>query len=97
MVDNMQIMHDLKFETHESVEDQFLDILSKEKIPAYIYLKNGIKLQGFIETFDEEVVVLKNQENQLIYKKSIATIMPTFSVKDIKRQNQVNRPIAVEA
>lgn len=93
----MQIMNDLKFETKDSVQDEFLEVLTKERIPAYIYLKNGIKLQGFIERYDEEVVVLKNQECQLIYKTSIATIMPTFSVKDIKRQNQSSRAVATEA
>ena len=88
----MQTMCEINVNGQVAVQDQFLSILSKEKVPAYIYLKNGIKLQGFVEAFDQEVIILKNQESQLIYKSSIATIMPAFGIKDVKRQHQKASP-----
>lgn len=92
----MQTMQDIRIEKQLQVQDQFLATLLKSKIPTYIYLKNGIKLQGFIEAYDDLSIILKNQESQLIFKTSIATIMPAFGIKDIKKQNQKTRPISVE-
>ncbi len=92
----MQTMQDIRFENQLQVQDQFLATLLKSKIPTYIYLKNGIKLQGFIEAYDEFSVILKNQESQLIFKTSIATIMPAFGIKDLKKQSPKSRAISVE-
>lgn len=89
----MQTMQDIKIENLLHVQNQFLAALKKSKIPTYIYLKNGIKLQGFIEDYDDLSIILSNQENQIIFKSSIATIMPAFGIKDLKRQNQKARTI----
>jgi host factor-I protein len=43
-----------------SLQDPFLNALRKERIPVSIFLVNGIKLQGQIESFDQYVVLLKN-------------------------------------
>ena len=45
-----------------------------------IYLVNGIKLQGQVESFDQFVVLLKNQVNQMVYKHAISTIVPARTV-----------------
>lgn len=37
----------------------FLTALQEEGIPTLIYLINGIKLQGKIDSFDQETVLLK--------------------------------------
>ncbi|MBN1684854.1 MAG: RNA chaperone Hfq [Gammaproteobacteria bacterium] len=58
------------------LQDVFLNILCREKIPAAIYLVNGIKLQGRIDSFDENVIVLKSDTTQMIYKHAISTIVP---------------------
>ena len=42
------------------LQDPFLNILRKEHVPVSIYLVNGIKLQGQVESFDQYVVLLKN-------------------------------------
>ena len=34
------------------LQDPFLNALRKEHVPVSIYLVNGIKLQGHIESFD---------------------------------------------
>ena len=59
-----------------SLQDPYLNALRKERIPVSIYLVNGIKLQGQIESFDQFVILLKNTVNQMVYKHAISTIMP---------------------
>jgi len=63
-----------------SLQDPFLNILRKEKIPVSIYLVNGIKLQGLIESFDQFVVLLKNTVSQMVYKHAISTIVPARAI-----------------
>ncbi|OGT37378.1 MAG: RNA chaperone Hfq [Gammaproteobacteria bacterium RIFCSPHIGHO2_12_FULL_38_14] len=63
-----------------SLQDPFLNALRKEKIPVSIYLVNGIKLQGVIESFDQFVVLLKNTVSQMVYKHAISTIVPARNV-----------------
>ena len=64
-----------------ALQDPFLNILRKERIPVAIYLVNGIKLQGQVESFDPFVVLLKNSVSQMIYKHAISTIIPSRAVK----------------
>ncbi len=64
----------------QSLQDPFLNLLRKEHIPVSIYLINGIKLQGQIESFDAFVVLLKNSVNQMVYKHAISTIVPSRPV-----------------
>lgn len=65
----------------QSLQDPFLNALRKEHIPVSIFLVNGIKLQGQIESFDQFVVLLKNNVNQMIYKHAISTVVPSRTVK----------------
>ena len=65
----------------QSLQDPFLNLLRKEKIPVSVYLVNGIKLQGSIDSFDQFVVLLKNSVNQMVYKHAISTIVPTRNVR----------------
>ncbi len=44
----------------QSLQDPFLNALRRERVPVSIYLVNGIKLQGQIESFDQFVILLKN-------------------------------------
>ena len=46
-----------------------------------IYLVNGIKLQGKIDSFDQFVVLLRNTVNQMVYKHAISTIVPARNVR----------------
>ena len=64
-----------------SLQDPFLNILRKERIPVSIYLVNGIKLQGQVESFDQFVVLLKNTVSQMVYKHAISTIVPARPVR----------------
>jgi host factor-I protein len=58
------------------LQDPFLNALRKERIPVSIFLVNGIKLQGQIESFDQYVVLLKNTVSQMVYKHAISTVVP---------------------
>ncbi len=64
----------------QTLQDPFLNILRKEKVPVSIYLVNGIKLQGQVDSFDQFVVLLKNSVNQMVYKHAISTIVPARNV-----------------
>jgi len=63
------------------LQDPFLNLLRKEHVPVAIYLVNGIKLQGFIESFDQFVVLLRNNVSQMIYKHAISTVVPSRDVR----------------
>lgn len=65
----------------KSLQDPFLNILRKEKIPVSIYLVNGIKLQGQVESFDQFVVLLKSSVNQMVYKHAISTVVPARNIR----------------
>jgi host factor-I protein len=65
----------------QSLQDPFLNLLRKEKVPVSIYLVNGIKLQGQIDSFDQFVVLLKNSVNQMVYKHAISTVVPGRNVR----------------
>lgn len=73
-----------------SLQDPFLNALRKERIPVSIYLVNGIKLQGQVESFDQFVVLLKNSVNQMVYKHAISTVVPARNVKVTADDNAGN-------
>jgi host factor-I protein len=55
--------------------------LRKERVPVSIYLVNGIKLQGQIESFDQFVILLRNSVSQMVYKHAVSTVVPARNVK----------------
>ena len=64
----------------QTLQDPFLNALRRENVPVSIYLVNGIKLQGQIDSFDQFVILLKNSVNQMVYKHAISTIVPARNV-----------------
>ena len=64
----------------QSLQEPFLNALRRERVPVAIYLVNGIKLQGQVESFDQFVVLLKNSVSQMIYKHAISTVVPSRNV-----------------
>ena len=60
----------------QMLQDPFLSALRKEQVQVSVYLVNGIKLQGHIESFDQYVVLLKNAITQMVYKHAISTVVP---------------------
>lgn len=83
----------------QSLQDPFLNALRKEHIVVSVYLVNGIKLQGQIESFDQFVVLLKNQVSQMVYKHAISTIVPARAVTiptEETEEQQESTPAAAE-
>ena len=64
----------------QMLQDPFLNALRKERVQVAIYLVNGIKLQGHVDSFDQYVILLKNTVTQMVYKHAISTIVPSKSV-----------------
>jgi host factor-I protein len=65
----------------QNLQDNFLNTLRKEHTPVSIFLVNGIKLQGKVDSFDQYVIMLKNTVSQMVYKHAISTIVPNKTVK----------------
>ena len=65
----------------QSLQDPYLNLLRKERVPVSIYLVNGIKLQGQIESFDQFVILLKNTVSQTVYKHAVSTVVPGRNVR----------------
>ena len=78
----------------QSLQDPYLNALRRERIPVSIYLVNGIKLQGQIESFDQFVILLKNTVNQMVYKHAISTVVPARSVSHHNNNNHHAAPAA---
>ena len=94
----VNVVHPKNFNTENIVtnksqllQDPFLNLLRKEHVPVSIYLVNGIKLQGHIESFDQYVVLLKNTVTQMVYKHAISTVVPgravNFQSADVPEQS----------
>lgn len=64
----------------QALQDPFLNTLRREHVSVSVYLVNGIKLQGHIESFDQYVVLLKNTVTQMVYKHAISTVVPARAV-----------------
>jgi len=71
----------------QSLQDPFLNALRKERVPVSIYLVNGIKLQGQIDSFDQFVVLLRNSVSQMVYKHAISTVVPARNVRLSTEEN----------
>lgn len=61
----------------QALQEAFLTAMQNDSTPVSVYLVNGIKLQGKVDSFDQFAVFLKSNVVQMIYKHAIATIIPT--------------------
>lgn len=81
---------------NQLLQDPYLNALRKERVPVSVYLVNGIKLQGQIESFDQFVLLLRNNVSQMVYKHAISTIVPSRNVRvyqpDQEEQQQSSQP-----
>lgn len=65
----------------QSLQEPYLNTLRKERVPVSVYLVNGIKLQGQIESFDQFVILLRNAVSQMVYKHAISTVVPARNIR----------------
>lgn len=66
---------------NQVLQNPFLNELQKDKVPVSIFLVNGIKLHGIVDSYDEHVVMLRNSITQMVYKHAISTIVPSRMIK----------------
>lgn len=67
-------------------QDQFLNLLRRNKIKTTIYLINGIRYEGTIISFDQFTVILENERQQImLYKSALSVVIPS------KKINLANR------
>lgn len=64
----------------QSLQEPYLNALRKDRVPVAVFLVNGIKLQGYIESFDNFVLLLRNNNSQMVYKHAISTIVPSRNI-----------------
>lgn len=82
-----------------NLQDQFLNHIRKERTPVTIHLLNGAKITGVIKGFDNFSILLKGENQHLIYKHSVALIVPKKAIRDFdlrgehpeeKKQQEIN-------
>ncbi|MCP0914826.1 MULTISPECIES: RNA chaperone Hfq [Legionella] len=66
---------------NRELQKSFLEELAAEKMPVSVFLVNGIKLHGIVDSFDEQVIMLKNSVTQMVFKHAISTVVPSRAVK----------------
>jgi host factor-I protein len=71
----------------QSLQDNYLNQLRKDKIPVVVYLTNGVRLKGVVKAFDNFVILLKETTQQLVYKHAVSTIVPERDI-DTRFENQ---------
>ena len=60
----------------QNLQDQFLNLLRKNKVPVTMFLVKGVKLQGIVTWFDNFSILLRRDgQSQLVYKHAISTVM----------------------
>ncbi|MCZ8321576.1 MAG: RNA chaperone Hfq [Novosphingobium sp.] len=65
----------------QNLQDQFLNLLRKNKTPVTMFLVKGVKLQGIVTWFDNFSILLRRDgQSQLVYKHAVSTIMPSQPV-----------------
>src|SRR5580692_10855250 len=59
------------------LQDDFLETLVQGRVPVSIFLVNGIRLEGEIESHEQYGLLLRGISYLFIYKRSISTILPS--------------------
>jgi host factor-I protein len=82
----------------QNIQDSFLNNARKERASITIYLLGGVKLTGRIRSFDKYSVVLEtNNQEQLIFKHAISTVVMPRSVHPVERAAPIEAKPAASA
>ncbi len=82
----------------QNIQDSFLNTARKDKAAITIYLLSGVKLTGRIRSFDKYSVVLEtNNQEQLIFKHAISTVVMAKGVHMGEPRPVEPRPAPAEA
>ncbi len=77
-----------------NLQDLFLNQMRKEKIPVTMYLVNGARLTGTIKGFDNFVILIKQENQQLVYKHAVSTIIPDRPIELLENAEGKKEPEA---
>jgi host factor-I protein len=58
------------------LQNEFLNTLRKARTPVSLFLVNGIRLAGLIQSFDQFSIRLHGTPPQLVLKRVVATVVP---------------------
>jgi len=75
----------------QTLFDDFLQGLLEENADVSIFLINGIKLQGWLDAFDDQVIILKGGLMQLVFRHAVSTVVPNKNVEIPKLSKVVNK------
>ncbi len=82
----------------QNIQDSFLNTARKDKSNITIYLLSGVKLTGRIRSFDKYSVVLEtNNQEQLIFKHAISTVVMAKGMHLGHERPPEARPATAEA
>ncbi len=74
----------------QQIQEEFLNMLTKEHVRVNVFLVNGIRLVGYIQSFDQYVLMLNSATGmQTIYKHAISTVQ-----EDIGKPSPITRRYA---
>ena len=81
-----------------SIQDPFLNALRRQRVPVAIYLTNGIKLQGIVAGFDSAAILLKNNTKQMVYKRAVATVVPSRNIvwNELEDNDSQNHTLGID-
>jgi host factor-I protein len=69
----------------QQIQGEFLNMLTKEHVRVSVFLVNGIRLVGYIQSYDQYVLMLNLATGmQTIYKHAISTVQ-----KDIGKPSPI--------
>ena len=75
----------------QNLQDAFLNLLRKNKMPVTMFLVKGVKLQGIVTWFDNFSILLRRDgQSQLVYKHAISTIMPSAQIPVSQFQTSID-------
>ena len=63
-------------ESSQLLQNEFLNMLRKERVLVSVFLVNGIRLAGHIQSFDQYSIRLHSATPQLVLKRVVATVVP---------------------
>ena len=63
-------------EQNLALQNEFLNTLRKERVYVSVFLVNGIRLAGHIQSFDQYSIRLQGTTPQLVLKRVVATVVP---------------------
>jgi len=61
---------------HINIQDQFLNRMRKERVTVIIELMTGERIEGQITSFDNFSLIVRNENERLIYKHAISSVFP---------------------